>query len=62
MTSPCKECQRRTLGCHDSKVCEDWRRYVEERKKVRDARAAVKEQGNDFEQHLRRHGCKLPRR
>lgn len=62
MTSPCKDCERRTLGCHNVDTCDKWRDYVEARKKASDQKAETVRQCNDWERHLRRHGCKLPRR
>lgn len=59
MTSPCKDCQRRTLGCHNADTCPEWQKY-EEAKLVK--YAVKKELGDqcfDFERHQRRHGHKL---
>lgn len=61
MTSPCKECQKRTLGCHDVNTCQQWREYVEAKKKVIALRREISETGIDWEQHQRRHGRKVPR-
>ena len=62
MTSPCKDCQRRTLGCHNVDVCQEWKAYVEARKIAYAAKRAVAEQGDDFERHQIRHRVRLPRR
>ena len=62
MTSPCKGCQKRTLGCHDVNTCEKWREYVEEQKKVIALKREITDGGNDWERHQRRHGRKVPRR
>lgn len=62
MTSPCKGCQERTLGCHDVEVCQKWREYVEIRKKAHQAKMEIHQDNRDWEQHLRRHGYKFPRK
>ena len=62
MKSPCKECQRRTLGCHNVDTCTEWRDYVETKKKAYAAKMETAKQGNDWIQHMRRHGRMIPRR
>lgn len=62
MTSPCKGCQKRTLGCHDEKTCKEWRKYMEAKNKANALRREISEMGIDWEQHERRHGRKVPRR
>lgn len=59
MTSPCKDCQRRTLGCHNVDECQDWKAYVELKKRVYAARKEVSEQGDDFERHQVRHRVRI---
>lgn len=29
MLSPCKDCKRRKVGCHNVNMCPAWREYVE---------------------------------
>lgn len=60
MKSPCKDCQRRTLGCHNVDTCPEWRGYVENNERLKALKSETARQGIDWEQHLRRHGCKVP--
>ena len=62
MTSPCKDCQRRTLGCHNEDECPDWKAYMELKERVYAARKEVSDQGNDFEQHQVRHRVRIRNR
>lgn len=61
--SPCKDCKRRKLGCHDSNKCKDWAEYVIACKKKREENMARKEERfqekKDAMTHLKRHGVKL---
>lgn len=53
MTSPCKDCKRRKVGCHNVKTCKAWAKYVASKEK----RKAQKDTGytaQDWENHLRR--------
>ena len=62
MKSPCKECTRRKLGCHNVDTCPQWREYVENNQKAKAIRSETAMQGCDWERHLRRHGQKVPGR
>lgn len=62
MTSPCKGCQRRTLGCHDVSTCKEWREFMEKKEKVIALRKEITDGGSDWEQHQRRHGRTVPYR
>lgn len=62
MTSPCKGCQRRTLGCHNMDTCQEWHEYVEVRKKATALKAEAVNESKDIRLHLQRHGYKAPRK
>lgn len=55
MTSPCKDCKRRKVGCHNVETCKVWAAYVEANKAHLLARYAAKEEREDVMKHLRRH-------
>ena len=62
MTSPCMNCQRRKLGCHNVDTCQEWKAHEEAKKKEYAERIDYADGGYDYEQHQKRHGRKLPRR
>ena len=35
--APCYGCERRQVGCHDEKTCEDWRLFLEKQNRRRAA-------------------------
>lgn len=62
MTSPCKDCQRRRIGCHNVDECREWREFTEAKEKLNALKSENSKHSNDWEQHLRRHGVKIPRK
>lgn len=56
--SPCKDCKRRKLGCHDSKKCKAWAEYVQTKKAARAAAEERRLERKDKAFHARRHGLK----
>lgn len=55
MLSPCKDCKRRKIGCHNVETCEPWRVYVEANQARLAARRQVYEEYEDVKSHLLRH-------
>lgn len=59
MKSPCKDCKRRKIGCHNVEKCKDWAMYVEYKKARQDAQPIMM---NWDEHNRRRRGVKPPMR
>jgi len=58
MLSPCKDCERRKVGCHNVDTCPEWRLYVESVQKAKVRRDEYREEQCARTSHLRRRGCK----
>ena len=61
-TSPCKDCKKRFLGCHDSNRCKKWAEYVIAKKAVHQRRQEYYQQKVDEKTSLARHGKKSTRK
>lgn len=59
MLSPCKDCKRRKVGCHDIRTCAEWNEYVAFNKAVKEARHEQARQEDDYSLQLQRHGRRL---
>lgn len=55
MTSPCKDCKRRKVGCHNTETCVGWAEYVEANKTRLLAQFEAKEEYEDRKQSSYRH-------
>lgn len=62
MKSPCKDCQRRTLGCHNVDACPEWREYVESVQAEKAKRREVRMEQEAWGAHLKRRGYTPPMR
>ena len=62
MNSPCKECKKHKAGCHNVDTCKPWREYVEKVREANEKRQEARINGNDWAQHVRRHGAKIKER
>lgn len=62
MTSPCKDCTRRKVGCHNVETCPDWAVHVERTKARYAARKEKMETMDSIEDSVRRRGGKLSQR
>ena len=45
-SSPCKGCNKRYVGCHSD--CEDYLKFAENRKAIREERAAQRQADDDY--------------
>lgn len=54
--SPCKDCKKRFVGCHDSTKCKKWAAYVEAKKAVAAKRSEASWKSFDDRKHNARHG------
>lgn len=60
--SPCKDCTRRKVGCHNVETCKDWKKYVEALRAERAERVGKGYHYQDWANHVaRRRKRKLPR-
>lgn len=62
MKSPCKDCARRKVGCHNVDTCREWREYVEANQAAQARRRDNTEKGSNWQEHLRRRGYPTPMR
>ena len=58
MKSPCKECPRRKVGCHNVDTCEEWREFVNAVQEARGRRDEYRREQQIREGHLKRRGYK----
>lgn len=56
MKSPCKECPRRKVGCHNVDTCEQWREYVKTNQEANARRDEYRQDQEARTSHLRRRG------
>lgn len=54
MNSPCKDCKRRKIGCHDVEKCNAWREHVEAQRNRLKQMAEEKNSHMNWDEHLRR--------
>ena len=62
MTSPCQNCKRRKVGCHNVDSCKAWRDYVEKVRMAKEKRLEDSMGSEDYCQHIKRHGGTLSER
>ena len=58
MRSPCKECPRRKVGCHNVDTCEEWREFVKATQEANERRDEYRREQQIREGHLMRRGYK----
>lgn len=58
MKSPCKECPRRKVGCHNVDTCDEWREYVKTNQEANERRDEYRMEQTIREGHLKRRGYK----
>lgn len=58
MLSPCKNCERRKVGCHNVDTCTEWREYVKTTQEAQLRRGEYREEQAARTSHLRRRGYK----
>lgn len=54
--SPCKDCDRRFLGCHNVKLCKKWAEYVVAKKKNKDNHVELRKERADEKRRTARRG------
>ena len=59
MTSPCKDCKRRKVGCHNVEKCKEWSEYVQMNQARLAAKYEAHEETEDIKRHMRRHGHRI---
>lgn len=58
MNSPCMECKRRSLGCHNVNTCKPWAEYQERVRMANERRQKDKTDCENYVLHTMRHGEK----
>lgn len=58
MKSPCKECERRKVGCHNVDTCAQWREFVQYNREANDGRNEYRMEQEIRAGHLKRRGYK----
>lgn len=62
MNSPCNDCKRRSVGCHNADTCKPWGEYVEKVRMAREQRFEDMLRCDDWKRHVKRHGATLKER
>lgn len=62
MLSPCKNCERRKVGCHNVDTCPEWNKYVTTTREARAKRDAYREYMQTWSEHQKRRGYTPPMR
>lgn len=58
MLSPCKDCTKRYVGCHNVEKCKEWAVFVEDQKKKREWKLEQYMLDRDVEYRYKRMGVK----
>jgi hypothetical protein len=58
MKSPCKDCERRKVGCHNVDTCPQWLAFVQSNQEAKVRRDEYLEEQNARTSHLKRRGYK----
>ena len=56
MLSPCKNCERRKVGCHNVDTCPEWLEYVKTKQEAKAKRDDYREEQATRTAHLKRRG------
>ncbi len=62
MKSPCKDCARRKVGCHNVDTCPAWQEYVKDVQAAKAMRDEYRMEQESRNAHLKRRGCPMSMR